>query len=266
MRKFFSLLLLFPLFAFSEPSDITISPKRYPNETFGQALNRIKESVPSDKHKFLFVRDTPIGKKVPVKQIDFTMVPAVATYEELMNLFKTIRDTRFLHMENDPDFERRISWLYPDDGCFARAALSVAKLDEEHMTRPVKIFAFGDLVLQTPYSSDGVVYWWYHVSTAVSYMGAVYILDPALNADRPTLADDWYAQMSTDNESYGVVCNAYTYGPFDNCYQVTVNNDDRALKDESRYLDLEWDRISSLGFDPIALLGNTPPWIIDVQE
>jgi hypothetical protein len=266
MRLILSILLLFPLLAFSGSSDVTVSPKRYLNETFDQAVKRIKNSVPPDRIKSLIKRDTPIGKKVPIKQIDFSLVPVVATYDEMIHLFKVIRDTRFLRMEDKPEFERRISWLYPDDGCFARAALSIIKLDREHLLKPAKIFAFGDLLLETPYSSGGYVSWWYHVSTAVSYMGAIYILDPALNPEGPLVVDDWYSKMSSEAGLFGVVCNSSTYAPFDHCYQDSDISEERILRDGSKYLDLEWERIGLLGFEPMSLLGNNPPWIIDVIE
>ncbi len=261
MRLILSILLLFPLFAFSEPSDVTVSPKRYPDETFEQALTRIKNSASA-----LIKRDTPISKKVPVKQMDFSLVPVVATYDEMIHLFKVIRDTRFLYMKGNPEFERRISWLYPDDGCFARAALSVMKLEQEHFLKPAKIFAFGDLRLETPYSPSGHVSWWYHVSTVVNYMGTIYVLDPSLNPDGPLLVDDWYTKMGDNAALSGVVCNASTYAPFDHCFQDSTVTEERILREGNSFLALEWKRISFLGFEPVSFLGNNPPWIIDVME
>ncbi|MBL7478906.1 protein-glutamine glutaminase family protein [Legionella bononiensis] len=266
MRLIVSLLMLFPFLVFSAPSEPNISSKRSPHEPFAQALKRVQASVSAVQSNSLIARDTPIGKKVPIKQMDFTLVPTVVAYDEMMTLFKVVRDTRFLFTDDNPEFERRISWLYPDDGCFARAALSIIKLEKENLLKPAKIFAFGDLILQTSYSPDGYVSWWYHVSTAVNYMGSIYILDPALNPAGPLLVDEWYSKMGNEMELSGVICSSYTYGPFDNCYQVSGTSDERAIKDESRYLGLEWDRISSLGFDPITLLGNNPPWIVELSR
>lgn len=266
MKLLISLFLVFPLIAFSESSEVTISPKRLANESFHQAVKRSKASLPQSAIKSLIIGDTPLGNKVPVQEMDFSSVPVVVSYEELIHLFKVIRDSRFLHAVGNPDFERRISWLYPDDGCFARAALSGMKLESENLMRPAKIFAFGDLMVQTNYSEEGYVSWWYHVSTAVNYMGSIYILDPALNPDAPVLVEDWYNKMGNVAELSGIVCNVYAYNPFDSCYEATTSSEDKALKHQERYLDKEWERISSLGFDPLAFLGEHPPWIVDTTK
>ncbi|WP_298622712.1 protein-glutamine glutaminase family protein [uncultured Legionella sp.] len=195
--------------------------------------------------------------------MDFSLVPVVATYDEMMHLFNVIRDTRFLHTEDNPEFDRRISWLYPDDGCFARAALSIIELEKEQLLKPAKIFVFGNLLLKTPYSLRGYVYWWYHVSIAVNYMGTIYILDPALNHEKPLFVDDWFAQMGSEMDLRGAVCNSSAYVPFDYCLQDSDISEERVLKDGATYLELEWERISLLGFEPLYLLGNNPPWIPD---
>ncbi|RUR17715.1 hypothetical protein ELY21_10400 [Legionella sp. km535] len=263
MRVLVYLLTFVPFLVFSGPSDLNNSSKRLPNESYVQALKRVLGTMPEAPDKAVTARETPIGKKVPIKQIDFSLVPTVVAYDEMMTLFKIIRDTRFLFTKNNPDFERRISWLYPDDGCFARAALSIIKLEKEQLIKPAKIFAFGELLLQTQYSPNGYVSWWYHVSTAVNYMGSIYILDPALNPERPLLVDEWYNKMGNENELNGVICNPSTYGPFDNCYQISGTSEERAFHDQSGFLELEWNRINSLGFDPKTLLGTNPPWIVD---
>ncbi|CAM2868565.1 protein-glutamine glutaminase family protein [Legionella worsleiensis] len=260
MKILFSLLMLFPFFVFSGSSDLLVSSKRAPHESFSQAIKRVEASIPDSQRKSLLARETPVSKKVPVQQMDFSTVPVVVTYEEMMNLFQLIRDTRYLYVDDKPDFARRISWLYPDDGCFARAALSAFKIEQDYWVKPAKIFVFGDLVLQTSFAPDGFVSWWYHVSTAVNYMGSIYVFDPALNPERPLLVEEWFSKMGDHRELDGVICNSYTYAPFDNCGQITKVNEERAVKDEAGYLKREWNRMSVLGFDPEVLLGNNPPW------
>ncbi|KTD60855.1 protein-glutamine glutaminase family protein [Legionella shakespearei] len=266
MKLFISLMLMCPLIAFSQSPEFTISPKRLTNETFKQAITRVKQQAPQGVIKSLRPRETPVGNKVLFKDMDFSSVPMVASYEELMHLFKVIRDSRFLHTMEKPDFARRISWLYPDDGCFARAALSGIKLESEQLQRPAKIFAFGDLMVQTKYSQEGYVTWWYHVSTAVNYMGTIYILDPALNPDSPMLVDEWYGRMGNVAELTGAVCNTYTYDPFDGCFTADATSEAKAERNQERYLDWEWERVTDLGFDPVAFLGENPPWIIDTPN
>jgi hypothetical protein len=263
MRKVFAFLMVFLLVLCSFTLHSTISQKRFPNETFQQALNRVKEHSPLNKNTLPLVKDTPLGKKVLVKDIDFSMVPALLTYQELEHMFHVIRDSRFLYVNETPDFSRRISWLYPDDGCFARAALSGVKLNDEALVRPIKIFAFGTLEVQTPYASSGSVSWWYHVASVVSYMGAYYVLDPALNAQAPLLVEDWFNLMSTNTNLKGVVCNAYAYDPFDDCFKATAKSEQHAQKDQLKYLVKEWHRMNYLGLDPVKLLGENPPWILE---
>lgn len=63
--------------------------------------------------------------------------------------FRSLRDARWLTMPGMRDFKRRSSWLYPDDGCFARAALGGQKLESWDYPRPKKLFIFGDLEVKT---------------------------------------------------------------------------------------------------------------------
>lgn len=266
MKLFISIMLMCPLITFSQSSEFTISAKRLTNETFTQAVTRVRQQAPQGVIKSLKPKQTPVGNKVLFKDMDFSSVPMVASYEELIHLFKVIRDSRFLNTMEHPDFARRISWLYPDDGCFARAALSGMKLEKEQLQRPAKIFAFGDLLVQTKNSQQGYVTWWYHVSTAVNYMGVIYILDPALNPDSPILVDEWYGRMGDMAQLTGVVCNTYTYDPFDSCFNADASSEAKAEREQMNYLNREWERVTDLGFDPVALLGENPPWIPDTSN
>ncbi|CEG57089.1 protein-glutamine glutaminase family protein [Legionella fallonii] len=261
MKKLVFNLILIGLFAFCSTSYSVISQKRFPNETFQQALNRIKEHNEKNKKRTFYLKDTPERTKVPISQIDFSSAPEVSTHEELLRMFYLIRDSRFLYLEDNPDFSRRISWLFPDDGCFARAALAGMKLNENQLIRPAKIFTFGNLAVQTPYSSEGAVYWWYHVAEIVRYMDSYYVLDPALDSHEPLLVDDWFHMMGKDPDLEGVVCNVYTYGPFDDCLKATTDSDKSAQSDQLVYLQYEWERMGELGFDPVLVLGENPPWL-----
>ncbi|MCJ8278117.1 MAG: hypothetical protein HRT44_08375 [Bdellovibrionales bacterium] len=65
--------------------------------------------------------------------------------ELIQRRFEQIRDDRFLTRNEGDEFMRRISWLYPDDGCFARAAKFIERADEENYLKPERIFIFGNL-------------------------------------------------------------------------------------------------------------------------
>lgn len=252
MRLLLAFIVLIPSVLWATPDLLNISPHRAADESIQDVLGRVKLDNVG--------RETPINKKVPINQIDFSLAPKVVTYAELLQMFYVIRDARFLYEQTKPQFARRISWLYPDDGCFFRAAMSSVKLEDDHLIRPAKIFAFGNLMISTPYSSAGAVYWWYHVAGVVNYMGSFYVLDPALNSASPILVDDWYSMMGSSNNVQGVVCNAYTYAPYDECYKANNVSDKRARKDQAEFLKREWDRLNSLGYEPLEMLGDNPPW------
>jgi hypothetical protein len=235
-----------------------VSQKRGQDESFLQILSHLKTTNP----KQYISRNTPLSKRLPIDNVNYSNVPVVNSYADLMAMFKLIRDTRFLQTKQDLAFERRISWLFPDDGCFARAALAGMKLSDLHYVRPFKIFVFGDLSLQTPYAGSGSVSWWYHVSSVVSYMGSIFVLDPALDTEKPVLVDDWYNKMGDSSEMKVTICNPYSYDPIDDCYIATGASDKEAVSDQMIYLEKEWKRIKLLGFEPSVLLGATPPWNI----
>lgn len=266
MKRFFALILLVPVVCFANPILPSSSQARHPNESFQDAVNRHREVLNKRHLPSLLAADSPIGKKVPFSNLDYSSVVKVQTHEELIHLFNVIRDTRFLLTNNHPGFERRISWLYPDDGCFARAALAGMRLNEEELVRPSKVFAFGNLDVTTPYSPSGHVSWWYHVAPIVTFNGDTYVLDPALDPLAPMRVEDWFSKMGNTSSLKGAVCNPYSYAPFDSCEQATINSDGSALGDELYYLDREWERVSSLGFDPYFLLGKNPPWVFDAPQ
>ncbi len=236
-----------------------VSQKRLPDESFQNAVERVSRDLQKNVKK-LHVKATPLNKKVPIKDLDFSKVTEVKTYKELQNMFQIIRDSRFLKTKDNPDFARRISWLYPDDGCYARAAIAGVRLSSNNIARPLKIFAFGSLEVNTPYALEGSVSWWYHVALVVKYMDSYYVLDPSLNSKKPILFEEWYNMMGHVTALKGVICNAYAYDPFDSCFEAKKDSDRKALEDEQVYLREEWLRIKALGFDPVLFLGKNPPW------
>lgn len=247
-------LLVFPSLVLSQG----VSQIRMPEESFEQAMERNR---PKDLSLRLTREETAVYKKVPLDKMDLSKVPEVPTMDALINMFQLVRDTRFLKSGSTSSFLRRISWLYPDEGCFARAAVASLKLKEEHMIRPMKIFAFGSLEASSPYALRGSVTWWYHVALVVKYMGSYYVLDPAINQKRPMLYDEWYSSMGHMRNIKGVICNAYTYQPFDSCMRPKESNEAYALSDQRFFLYDEWERVKALGFDPVKLLGSEPPWL-----
>lgn len=261
MKKLVAVLLLFlPIMGFSSSDFSIISQKRLPNESYQEAIKRFKKSL---KPKALTSsNDDPLSQKVAVFKLDSSKATEVKSYQELLSLFQLIRDKRFLTTRDKPDFLRRISWLYPDDGCFARAATAGIKLAKEHKTRPTKIYVFGDLAVQTPYAQNGQVSWWYHVALVARYKNELYVLDPALNPKGPLLAEDWFRMMSpTLDTMEASICNQYSYSPGDRCMGAEEKSDKLAPEHQLMYLQFEWERMEDLGYDPVVVLGDNPPWL-----
>lgn len=242
----------------SRPS--LLSAERQQNETYAQAVHQFKSKLSS--FGLLSKSGTPLDFAKPVDDIDYSKVPVLTSYKELVQIFNKVRDDRSLFEQGMPSFPRRVSWLYPQDGCFARAAVEGSKMDQFGFTRGYKLFAFGNLSVKTHYAPGGEVNWWYHVSTILGVENkGYYVLDPAINPNSPTPVKEWYSLMG-DTHITGVVCNKYTYSPANSCYESTESADQEGFSDEKYFLQLEWNNVENLGYDPDSILGNNPPWFL----
>lgn len=199
----------------------------------------------------------------PYNQIRLPNVTEWANEAELVQRFKDVRDRRWLTTDDHPGFLRRSSWLYPDDGCFARAGLMIFNLVRNQVTAPHKIFVFGNLQVATANSLDGEVTWWYHVAPIVQVGVQKYVLDPAIEPRRPLAIDDWLSRMSqVPGELEVAICNSGAYGPMDPCSQHTDGVERAAHIDQPLYLRMEWGRLNSLNRKPELELGDNPPWLL----
>lgn len=177
--------------------------------------------------------------------------------KQLLSSFKLIRDTRFLTEPTNPQFLRRISWLYPQDGCFARASMARELILKSNGPLFKKIFVLGELAFS----------WWYHVALVAKSQGQLYVLDPALSSDGPMLLDDW--MKATHNaesdrfKSQVAICSPYTYEPTDNCQKTTTMDLERVstlYAHQYLFLKKEWAYVKRAGYDPYKVLGEEPPW------
>jgi hypothetical protein len=207
---------------------------------------------------------TPVDEAKSYGQNKATLPAATAWADEklMKTAFESFRDYRFLERDSKPGFLRRVSWLYPDDGCFARASLAIVNLNQWKYAVPKKIFVFGNLEVKTVNSPWGSVSWWYHVAPLVEVNGEKYVLDPAIEPKNPLRLEDWLARMSPTPDSLEVaVCGSGSYTPYDACYKDTDGVESMALSDEGYFLDAEWARLVELGRDPEKELGDLPPWL-----
>lgn len=180
--------------------------------------------------------------------------------EEMQERFEAIRDERFLTTNTNPDFPRRISWLYPKDGCYARAAMFNRNAFRMFIPIPNKVFAFGNLRMKTPNSVRGVVGWWYHVAPIVQVDGEQFVLDPSIDHEKPLTLKEWLSRMGTPSKIKVAVCGSGTYYPGDRCDKKTDGMELRAERELKHYLSLEERELRRLGRDPETELGDVPPW------
>jgi hypothetical protein len=182
--------------------------------------------------------------------------------EDFYHSFREVRDQRFLRTSVFSSFPRRISWLYPDDGCFVRAELMEHLLEKSGFPTGAKIFAFGDLKIKTENSPQGSVGWWYHVAIAFKMKNKVFVFDPAIEPRWPLLMEEWTSQMSEDPSSVSFsICHRNTTGPFDDCHNPKIRPLSFIEELQQDYLEMEWDRVVSMERDPKKVLGDEPPWI-----
>ncbi len=244
--------LLVPIFA-----DIH-SAVRSQGETFEQALKRYQKDLQAN---FIRISGSVSQSRKTLEEADFSIVPKWEQQIDLQLVFQQLRDLRFLISQERPDFLRRSSWLYPHDGCFARAALAGQNTARWGYKRPAKIFVFGSLEVATPNSPTKSVRWWYHVVPIVEQNQKYYVFDPAIDPKKPLLVREWLATMSRDVDSLRVtVCNPYTYVPSNPAKGADISHEARAESDQRRYLRAEWRNIERLNRNPNEELGENPPW------
>ena len=197
----------------------------------------------------------------------------VPTWSEadIVAQFRATRDAQYMTTAGDPRL-RRISWQYPDDGCFTRAEQVNVRVAQAGKPKPYKLFAFGRfqrLYVSTPNDVDGVVDWWYHVVPVVKNpAGQAIVLDAAVSPCRPLFWREWLALMANDLSFFddvaggnGVtVADPNAYIPF-SLVTGEPSHAQESLDDQvGIYLFEEWNRAQELGRDPNAVLFATPPW------
>ncbi|MCB0378695.1 MAG: hypothetical protein KDD33_09400, partial [Bdellovibrionales bacterium] len=179
-----------------------------------------------------------------------------------------LRDLRFMdtNPKSEDDPLRRITWLYPDDGCYYRAGLFVDKARELGFEAPSRVFVFGNLTVKTNNHPDGEVSWWYHTAPIVRLGSEVFVLDPAIQPQEPLPIADWIlTQVPKLSEVSVSYCSGDTYGPHSACdpsQLLTSESVSRSLY----FFQWEWDRQEDLGRDPEKVLGDEPPWLTPIKK
>lgn len=244
-----------------------MSAARGENEDWESAYFRELQVEISDlNERELYLRTQASGTAVHMARpfasssFDISVLPEwKGSFDQLRKAFAQARDERIYDSSNG--FLRRASWLFPDDGCFARAAHVAQSFERQSLMRPGKVYAFGGLKLKTDYSPRGAVSWWYHVAPAYRSGKLVLVMDPAVQHGRPILLEEWMRRISRRPEVTRVaMCDTYSYKPSQPCLGGAPTQERFRERDQNYYLKKEWDRIARLGLDPIQQLRGDIPW------
>lgn len=284
------------------------SAARYENESYANAKSRYLERLNIQNQKLpktlrqkklmQFPAGSAMEQQKPLKEIDYSNVPLVDSYDELVEIFNAIRDDKSM-LKDHLDNARTISWLYPTDGCYARAGVGYLVAENKNFVLPKKIFAFGALGLPTPYPYPGqsnpgnlprgaiFVEWMYHVALILGVRGTAdnvdtntyYVLDPSVQPYKPLPVKIWFNRITKGDTPLGVVCDGNTYVPQDQCLSpdnldanrqgildeeniqnnhIFCENDGK--KDITGYLCLEKQGLEHLKLMDNDPLGMNPPW------
>lgn len=242
----------------------SVSAVRGVDESYQDAKNRsMRENVVAADLQDEEGAGRSSAEDEAVRLGDLKINDAVELANELeLNLyFKYIRDTQFFNIQTDP-FPRRISWLYPDDGCYVRAEIAYRLAEQKNYQIPSKVFVFGNLRVETKNAQSGVVRWWYHVAPAFRVQNDVYILDPSINPEAPLKISEWDEKMkaSPHQANKYSICTAQTMYPNDKCSRRTAYGYKSVESSQHSFLKLEWKRLVQLNRDPNEELNQNPPW------
>lgn len=247
--------------SFLEPHLIKAEPLsavRKTRENYQSALSRVFQNRSSfETHS---TGDSAFDQQTSFQKLNLSSIPQVPHLNLIHEMYKRVREIRAWTWGEMPTFPRRLTWLYPEDGCFLRAELMVQKLKEWGYLTPKQVFAFGELSFSTPYET---VNWWYHVAPAVRFRDQVYIIDPAVDYQRPLLIQEWIQKISGSVEvTQFTVCEAGAVSPDDSCHESESNWDEDDRKEMlQNSLQSEWSSLEViLGSSPSGILGDSPPW------
>lgn len=179
---------------------------------------------------------------------------------QLRTYFKHMRDARSERWNRNPLFPRRNAWMYPDDGCYVRAAIGTRNISSQGGTFPGRVFAFGNLKAETVNTQSGHVWWWYHVALIVQVGGEYFVLDPSIEVERPLALKEWLDRMGEAQNIRVAICRSGTSSPKESCDRISDGKEEWALGTQQYFLSAEWNRLLRLQRIPENELGDSPPW------
>ena len=272
MRALLALILVnFAASTQAAPLPRSVSSLPRPGETQAQALHALGHAIESSSAPRLLSGGTAWDQRVSFAELDLSGLPQW-TWWEAEEAFNLIRDSRIF---SDPapergGFFRRLSWLYPVDGCFIRAHMMPRALAGRGLPELRQIFLFGgDMLARShwaPGFPDGIP-WVYHVTAIISIDGEPWIIDPALFSDGLLTLRQWVALFVTNpSDLKASICHGETLSPANPCLEPAR---DERIPDYESYSDMDWlnqfliaeaDNVGQMGFEPMVILGDSPPW------
>lgn len=267
IRFFILLLLMTPALASATP----FSAVRKPGQDWTEAAKSFwQTSKLSATDTQAPAKGKSLGRVLEVAQ-DFSLFDREAVLENFTDqqmdyYFRYVRDIAFLD-DGIPDsqFSRRISWLYPDDGCFVRAAMMSFLLKELNLPSPQRIFVFGNLLVETENAPQGFVQWWYHTALVSKVDSQIFVWDPALEPNHPILLKNWLKLQNEDIDKLKVaICDPNAFSPNSACQSGEFTMSTSYFSLQRNYLDAEWRQQLELGKNPLNTLDHSPPWKLSV--
>ncbi len=237
-----------------------VSAERAPEESWETALAR-NSALASDIQ--MSGRSASSSARFYTENFDVSSLPEWnQSWEELKKSFERLRDERPYYHSSRPQWARRATWLYPRDGCYARAAHSARSFEKNNQARPGKVFAFGNLKMKTAYDTRGSVYWSYHVAAAFRWNNEAYVMDPSVEPSQPLPLRDWLSRISAQPSRVKVaVCDSYAYVPGSLCLGGSSRQESGSENHLIGFLPREWNSLVALRMNPEKLVGDSPPWL-----
>lgn len=233
-----------------------ISAYRNPKKDYTFYEKRVLRSLSKEK----MLRLSPLGSARAFRNGEFPSVTQWRSALDMQERFEEARDMRFLKTGRGQSFLRRISWLYPHDGCYTRAALFSRNMFRLFVPIPDKVFAFGNLRVKTPNHQYGYATWWFHVASIVEVEKKKYVLDPAIEPKHPLPLEEWLRRMGDPQKIKVSICNSGASAPTSDCMSESDGMELTAVQQQKYFLDLEWNLLKKLGRNPERELGDHPPW------
>jgi hypothetical protein len=211
---------------------------------------------------------SPYNVRKSFSELDFGALPDWGSREAIDRAFVVLRGERFLFQRDMPDFARRISWLFPNDGCFARAYTGAQLLRDKGLSELRQVFIFDAKILAKPkwrYGHPNGLPWNYHVALAARAGSEVFVLDPATELERILPLQEWLDRFVVDRQGMNAsICGPLTFGPNADCAMESPSSATPGGKTPAQWAEhfvfLEWNALGTQGHDPRKLLGDNPPW------